>query len=74
MKYKVIYTEMLFRTVIVDADSEREAKEKVLDAVNNEDIVLTADDYAVDSGEIAYCDEADSCDLEYYPTLESFTD
>lgn len=74
MKYKVIYTEMLYKTVIVDADSENEAKEKVIDAVNNEDIYLTLDDYAVDSGEIAYCYEADSCDLEYFPTLESFTD
>ena len=69
MKYCITYTELLARTVIVDADNEKEAKEKVLDAVNNEDIVLTADDYAVDSGEIAYCYEADSCDLEDFPTL-----
>lgn len=74
MKYTVLYTEMLCRTIIVDADSEKEAKEKVLDAVNNEDIILTADDYAIDSGEIAYCCEADSYDLEDFPTLESFTD
>lgn len=74
MKYTVLYTEMLCRTIIVDADSEKEAKEKVLDAVNNEDIILTADDYAIDSGEIAYCCEADSYDLECFPTLESFTD
>lgn len=74
MKYTVLYTEMLCRTIIVDADSEKEAKKKVLDAVNNEDIILTADDYAIDSGEIADCYESDSYDLECFPTLESFTD
>lgn len=74
MKYAVIYTETLSRPVIVVADSEKEAKEKVLDAVNNEDIVLTSDDYVIDSGEIAYCCKADSYDLEDFPTLESFTD
>ena len=74
MKYAVIYTETLSRPVIVVADSEKEAKEKVLDAVNNEDIVLTADDYIMDSGEIAYCCKADSYDLKDFPTLESFTD
>lgn len=74
MKYTVIYTEKLSRPIIVVADSEKEAKEKVLDAVKNEDIVLTADDYVMDSGEIAYCCKSDSYDLEYYPTLESFTD
>jgi hypothetical protein len=74
MKYCVTYTELLARTVIVDADSEKEAKEKVLDAVNNEAIILTADDYVMDSGEIADCCKSDSYDLEYYPTLESFTD
>lgn len=74
MKYIVIYTETLSRPIIVVADSEKEAKEKVLDAVNNEDIILTADDYVMDSGEIAYCCKANSYDLEDFPTLESFTD
>lgn len=74
MKYTVVYTEKLSRPIIVVADSEKEAKEKVLDAVKNEDIVLTADDYVMDSGEIAYCCKADSYDLEDFPTLESFTD
>ena len=74
MKYAVIYTETLSRPIIVVADSEKEAKERVLDAVKNEDIVLTADDYVMDSGEIAYCCKADSYDLEDFPTLESFTD
>lgn len=74
MKYSVAYTELLCRTIIVDADSEKEAREKVLDAVNNEAIILTADDYVMDSGEIADCYKSDSYDLEHYPTLESFTD
>lgn len=74
MKYSVTYTELLSRTVIVEADSEKEASEKVLDAVNDEAIILTADDFVMDSGEIAYCCEADSYDLEDFPTLESFTD
>ena len=74
MKYCITYTELLAMTVIVDADNEKEAKEKVLNAVNDEAIVLTADDYVMDSGEIAYCCEADSYDLEDFPTLESFTD
>lgn len=74
MKYAVIYTEKLSRPIIVMADSEKEAKEKVIDAVNNGDIVLTADDYVIDSGEIAYCCKADSYDLEDFPALESFTD
>lgn len=74
MKYRITYTELLARTVIVDADNKKEAKEKVLDAVNYEAIILTADDFVMDSGEIAYCCEADSYDLEDFPTLESFTD
>ena len=74
MKYTVSYIELLCKNIIVDADSEKEAREKVLDAVNNETIILTADDYVMDSGEIADCCKSDSYDLEYYPTLESFTD
>lgn len=74
MKYTVCYTEMLSRTFIVNADNEREAREKVLNAVDNGDIVFTADDYVMDSGEITDCWYADTEDMEYYPTLESFTD
>lgn len=74
MKYTVDYTELLCKTIIVDADSEKEAREKVLEAVNNEAIILTADDYVMDSGEITCCCISDSYDLRRYPTLESFTD
>lgn len=74
MKYNVSYTELLGRTFIVDADSEEEAEKKVLDAVENEAIVLTADDYVMDSGEIADCWRSLDDDADFYPTLESFTD
>lgn len=74
MKYTVSYTELLGRTFIVDANSEEEAEKKVLDAVENEAIVLTADDYVMDSGEITDCWRSLDDDAEFYPTLESFTD
>lgn len=74
MKYTVSYTELLGRTFIVDADSEEEAEKKVLDAVESEAIVLTADDYVMDSGEITDCWRSLDDDAEFYPTLESFTD
>ena len=74
MKYTVSYTELLGRTFIVDADSEEEAEKKVLDAVENEAIVLTADDYVMDSGEITDCWRSLDDDADFYPTLESFTD
>lgn len=74
MKYTVSYTELLGRTFIVDADSEEEAEKKVLDAVENEAIVLTADDYVMDSGEITDCWRSFDDDADFYPTLESFTD
>ena len=74
MKYTVSYTELLGRTFIVDADSEEEAEKKVLDAVENEAIVLTADDYVMDSGEISDCWRSLDDDADFYTTLESFTD
>lgn len=74
MKYTVSYTELLGRTFIVDADSEEEAEKKVLDAVENEAVVLTADDYVMDSGEISDCWRSLDDDADFYPTLESFTD
>lgn len=74
MKYTVSYTELFGRTFIVDADSEKEAGEKVLNAAKNGAIVLTADDYVMDSGEIAECWYADAVDMEFYPALELFTD
>ena len=74
MKYTVSYTELLGRTFIVDADSKEEAEKKVIDAVENEDIVLTTGDYVMDSGEITDCWRSLDDDADFYPTLESFTD
>ena len=74
MKYTVSYTELLSRTFIVDADSEEEAEKKVFDAVENEAIVITADDYVMDSGEVSDCWRSLDDDADFYPTLESFTD
>lgn len=74
MKYTVSYTELLCRIFIVDADSEEEAEKKVFDAVENGSIVLTANDYVDDSGEIADCWRSLDDDADFYPTLESFTD
>lgn len=73
MKYAATYTELLGRTVIVDADSKEEAMEKVLAAVQEEDIVLTTDDYVEGSGTVNWW-YADTDDMELYPALESFTD
>lgn len=55
MKYTVTYTELLGRTFIVDVDSEEDVRKKVLDAVENGFISLTANDYVMDSAEIADC-------------------
>lgn len=73
MKYAATYTELLGMTVIVDVDSKEEAMEKVLAAVQEEDIVLTTDDYVEGSGTVNWW-HADTDDMELYPALESFTD
>lgn len=74
MKYTVSYTELLGRTFIVDADSKEEVREKVLAAVENGFISLTANDYVMDSAEVSDCWITSDKDEELYPTLESFTD
>lgn len=45
MKYKVEITEILQRTVEVEAKDEDEAYKIVKDMYRNEEIVLSADDY-----------------------------
>ena len=52
MKYYVSVTEVLNRTVSVDANSEEEALRKVGTAYQRCDIVLDSDDYLEDSVEI----------------------
>ena len=45
MKYNYMITEYLRRTVRVEAESEAEAYLKVQDLIDNEDVVLSADDF-----------------------------
>lgn len=74
MKYTVSYTELFGKTFIVDADSEEKARKKVLDAVADGFIDLTARDYVMDSGEVSCCWITSDDDEKYYPPLELFTD
>ena len=53
MKYYVEVTELLKKVVSVEADSEKEARRKVEDAYDNEDIVLTSDDF--DAHDLDFC-------------------
>ncbi len=45
MKYKVEITEYLQKTIEVDADNESDALSIVKDMYNNEEVVLSADDF-----------------------------
>ena len=44
-RYYVSVTETLNKVVSVDADSEKEAVQKVQDAYNNSEIILDSDNY-----------------------------
>ena len=44
-RYYVSVTEILSRAVSVDAESEKEAVQKVQDAYNNSKIILDSDDF-----------------------------
>lgn len=74
MKYVVYYTEEFCKGILVDADSYEDATQRVLDAVDSGDIVLTADDYVNGSGDVDECHKAEDCEFGMYPTLESLTD
>ena len=45
MKYKVEITEYLQRTISIKADNEDDALDKVEELYDNEEIVLSADDF-----------------------------
>ena len=45
MKYNIVITEILRKFVRVEAKSEHEAIDKVIDLYKSEDIVLDADDF-----------------------------
>lgn len=66
MKYICEIKETLSRLVTVEATSIYEAKEKVQDAYDNEDIVLSADDFV--GYEIEVLDEApEDAEVEIQP-------
>ena len=46
MVWNFMVTEYLRRSVRVEADSREEAYDMIVDAINNEDIVLDAEDFA----------------------------
>ena len=48
MKYAIKVTELLTRTVVVEADTYDEAEDKIVDAFNNGALVLHEDNSAVD--------------------------
>lgn len=51
-RYYVSVTETLNKVVSVDAESEKEAVQKVQDAYNNSDIILDSDNFAGEQIEI----------------------
>lgn len=68
MKCVVKITEMLSRTIIVDADSPGEAEEKAEQIYNNENIVLDYRDY--DGYEITALRPVSEEDFELYDDME----
>lgn len=71
-KYAVTYQETLARTLIVEADSYDEAMDKMMNAVECGDVVLTLDDYVYESGHIAEASLASPGDLTWYSLLADF--
>lgn len=68
MKFVMKVTEMLSRTVVVDANDQDDAINKVEQAYYNEDIVLDYKDY--DGYDISAVRIACPGDLEWYDELE----
>ena len=68
MKCVVKITETLSRTIIIDADSPREAEEKAEQIYNNENIVLDYRDY--EGYEITALRPASKEDFELYDDME----
>ena len=62
MKYRFLITEYLRRTVVVEADSQDEALDKLISSYEGEDIVLDWNDY--DGNDIDYLEETnDEADI-----------
>ena len=65
-RYYVSVTETLNKIVSVDAESEKEAKQKVQEAYDNSDIILGSDNFAGETIEIEEDDQYyKSTDNEY---------
>ena len=71
-KYTVTYEETLSRTFIVEADSRDEAVDKMMDAVDRGDVVLTTEDYLYESGHIAEASLASPSDEVWCSLLAEF--
>ena len=71
-KYLVTYQETFARTVIIDAASESEATEKMLDAVDAGCIELTTEDYVCESGEVVSVEPAPYGYRHMFPHLEDY--
>lgn len=68
-KYKATIVETLSRSIIVDAKDRTDALDKVYDAIESEDIVLTVDDYKQDS-RVVYVSKAKGHDFYLFDNLE----
>lgn len=68
-KYKVTIVETLSKAIIVEAEDRADALDKVYDAIESEDIVLTADDYKQDS-RVVYVSKAKEHDFYLCDNLE----
>ena len=68
-KYAVTYQETLARTLIVEAEDYDEAADKMMDAVDRGEIVLTPEDYVYESGEIVEVRPATAGDQLWYHIL-----
>lgn len=68
--YKVTITEILSKTIIVEAEDKNDAYNKVFDAVESNVIELTDDDYQYDSLEISVGGKAKGYDFYCYDNLE----
>lgn len=74
-QFVISYSETICRTIIVDAESEREAIEKMDAAVMDGSIELdAAKDYICDSGDISCVGEASDIDLTLFRNLSCYTE
>lgn len=68
--YKITIEETLSKTVIVEAENIDKAYDKVCEALDDEIIILTDDDYQEDSRKIIKEGEAGETDALFYQNIE----